>query len=290
MRCQIILFASLLCIPLVLDAQIPTNGLVAYYPFNGNALDASGSGNDGTVNGATLATDRFGNPNSAYAFNTVTSEIRVTNSPSLSPTGAMTISLWVKFDSSWANHPVAIIGKSVVNVDGYFLDMNQDATYDGPGNYDSRWFFNTATGQADAFLQPVADATIRTWNHYVGVYSADTAKFYFNDILVSSSYSKGPLKQGSANLVIGGIGYSGYVTALRTIDDIRIYNRALSDTEIASLYHEAGWTSLNQGLVASYPFDGNSNDTSGNNLNGTITGGAGSQASLAASSRAGGRP
>ncbi len=50
-------------------SNIPTGGLVAYYPFNGNANDVSGNGYNGTVNGATLTTDRFGNPNSAYNFN-----------------------------------------------------------------------------------------------------------------------------------------------------------------------------------------------------------------------------
>ena len=45
-----------------------SDGLVAYYPFNGNADDESGNGNHGTVNGATLTIDRFGNENSAYSF------------------------------------------------------------------------------------------------------------------------------------------------------------------------------------------------------------------------------
>ena len=45
------------------------DGLVAYYPFNGNANDESGNGYNGTVYGATLTYDRFGNPNSAYSFN-----------------------------------------------------------------------------------------------------------------------------------------------------------------------------------------------------------------------------
>jgi hypothetical protein len=44
------------------------DGLVAHYPFNGNANDESGNGNNGTVNGATLTTDRFGNMNKAYSF------------------------------------------------------------------------------------------------------------------------------------------------------------------------------------------------------------------------------
>ena len=47
---------------------VPTNGLVGYWPFNGNANDESGNGNDGTNNGATLLRIRFGNPNSAYDF------------------------------------------------------------------------------------------------------------------------------------------------------------------------------------------------------------------------------
>ena len=47
---------------------VPSNGLVGWWPFNGNANDESGNGNNGTVNGAILATDRFGNPNNAYSF------------------------------------------------------------------------------------------------------------------------------------------------------------------------------------------------------------------------------
>ena len=46
-----------------LPSYVPTNGLVAYYPFNGNANDASGNGNHGTVNGAILANDQNGNQN-----------------------------------------------------------------------------------------------------------------------------------------------------------------------------------------------------------------------------------
>ena len=55
-------------IPCPLSAQIPSEGLVAWYPFNGNANDESGNENHGTVNGATLTADRFGNVNGAYSF------------------------------------------------------------------------------------------------------------------------------------------------------------------------------------------------------------------------------
>jgi hypothetical protein len=49
-------------------SYVPTNGLVGWWPFTGNAIDSSGNGNNGTVNGETLTTDRFGNANKAYSF------------------------------------------------------------------------------------------------------------------------------------------------------------------------------------------------------------------------------
>ena len=65
-----IIFFLMLIISNILSAQIPSyvpiNGLVGYWPFNGNANDISGNGNNGIVDGATLTTDRFGNSNQCY--------------------------------------------------------------------------------------------------------------------------------------------------------------------------------------------------------------------------------
>ena len=69
-------------------AYVPTNGLVGYWPFNGNANDESGNGNHGTVNGATLTTDRNGNANAAYSFDGISNFIEVINSPSINITGS----------------------------------------------------------------------------------------------------------------------------------------------------------------------------------------------------------
>jgi hypothetical protein len=67
----------------LLNAQIPSyvprDGLVGWWPFNGNANDESGNGNHGTVNGATLTEDRFGNLNSAYSFDGISNYISVNN-------------------------------------------------------------------------------------------------------------------------------------------------------------------------------------------------------------------
>ena len=69
-----------------IPSYIPTSGLAAYYPFTGNANDLSGNGHNGTVTGATLTTDRFGNPNSAYSFNGTSSYIYAGNISSLTTT------------------------------------------------------------------------------------------------------------------------------------------------------------------------------------------------------------
>ena len=67
MKKLLYLFLGLLFISQHIVAQVPsyvpTDGLVGYWPFNGNANDESGNGNNGTVNGATLTSDRFGNEN-----------------------------------------------------------------------------------------------------------------------------------------------------------------------------------------------------------------------------------
>ena len=73
---------------------VPTNGLVGWWPFTGNANDLSGNGNNGTVNGATLTTDRFGSPNCAYLFNG-NSNIVVPYNQNQTIIGAGTWSLWV---------------------------------------------------------------------------------------------------------------------------------------------------------------------------------------------------
>ena len=101
---NLLLFFSYFIMSVVVYAQIPTNGLVAYYPFNGNANDESGNNNNGTVYGAKLTTDRFGKPNSAYSFDGG-SYIEVQNSSSLNPANSISITWWCyifKFNNTYS--------------------------------------------------------------------------------------------------------------------------------------------------------------------------------------------
>ena len=76
-------------------SYLPTEGLVGWWPFSGNALDSSTNGNNGIVSNAVLTTDRFGKPNAAYNFNGTDSRIDVADAPSLR-VRKITMSAWIK--------------------------------------------------------------------------------------------------------------------------------------------------------------------------------------------------
>lgn len=85
----------------LVNAQIPTNGLVAWYPFIGNAHDSSGNGYNGTImNGAYLTTDRFGNANNAYSFDGMNDYINIITTNGFSqfnnPQTQYTFIAWIK--------------------------------------------------------------------------------------------------------------------------------------------------------------------------------------------------
>ena len=75
------------------------DGLVAYYPFNGNANDESGNGNNGIVYGATLAVDRYGKPNGAYYFDGSSNYIKVPHKEILNIQNSLSIVSWVYVES-----------------------------------------------------------------------------------------------------------------------------------------------------------------------------------------------
>ena len=87
-----------------LPNYVPANGLVGWWPFNGNANDESGNGNNGTVSGATLTTDRFGLSNGAYSFDGISNKINVAHNSAFDFT-EFTISCWALSDGQNINLP-----------------------------------------------------------------------------------------------------------------------------------------------------------------------------------------
>lgn len=199
-------------------------GLVAYYPFNGNANDESGNNNNGTVNGATLTMDRHGYANKAYSFDGIDDYISILQSSSInSLTNNFTISSWINI-SSYYNNYFPIINKSE---DG-FTDSIQFrlGLVNNGGNFFVEGIINLSN--------PVNS---NIWNHLVITSEGNIEKIYLNGVLVGSGniiYSS----IVSSDLEIGRDKHGNMEYTNGKLDDIRIYNRTLNETEIQALYNE----------------------------------------------------
>ena len=243
------LAALIACVAHAVVAQIPTSGLVANYEFTGNALDSGPGGLHGTVNGAVLTTDRFGNSDRAYAFNGTSAYIEIAdhNTFTVPTTGALSISVWMRpdvlifpFDESTGY--VHWMGKGVSGQHEWVFRMYSADNTELRENRTSFYMFNLTGGQgAGSYVQePV---TPGVWIHYVAVVSmaADTITWFKNgvqkdqDPFQNSQYNIVP-GNGTAPVRIGTRNLTSYFQG--AIDDVRFYNRVLSLAEIQQLYAE----------------------------------------------------
>lgn len=213
--------------PVSTNEPIPTSGLLAYYPFTGNANDTSGNGNNGIASNVTLTTDRYGMGNSAYSFNGTSSYIEadILNYPLKGE--SRTITGWFKadvptaskeFDFGLLNYGNTTDPDHWFKISFYlkgYLDIQfDDKTFQSQDNYfNNEWTF---------FAMTFDDAT-NTYSLYINnVYKmGGTADLYTNgfDTLFSIGRNK------SNNYFEG------------AIDDIGIWNRVLTQEEISSLYN-----------------------------------------------------
>lgn len=246
---KLILLASL-AFSINAFAQVPsyidTNGLVGYWPFNGNANDESGTGNNGTVNGATLTTDRFGNSNAAYSFNGISNSIDVQHSASLSIFGSQspsTISVWFY---GYTNQVEELINKGYhsINVPSYgnkYLAITNDTL-----SYQYT-LYNFST--LNSVRGPNGYFNSQQWYHLVFVRDA-TSKVYVNGINLSTAANNAGWST-NYNLVLNNTDMSFGCRNNKDdnnvpfrnlfyngkIDDIGIWNRALTSQEITDLYN-----------------------------------------------------
>jgi photosystem II stability/assembly factor-like uncharacterized protein len=241
------------------SGEIPTDGLVAYYPFTGNANDPSGYANHGIVYGATLTSDRFGNPQSAYRFDGVAQYIRVPNAPDLQSVAQKSVSFWINMEPGGGPQNPRILSKGYPG--GFEIGT--------AGTEESRNLIFTQPGVNFASKGKVSSGS---WQHCVWTYDGTTSSVYINGVRDTT----GAFIPASVTTDL----YIGRASTLNTadnfkgsIDDIRVYNRALSPAEVVLLYGEAGWNrDPNTDLVAYYPFSGSAVDGSGNGNHGVVNG------------------
>ena len=223
------------------------DGLVAWYPFNGNAQDESGNGHHGKVIGATLCKDRKGNEDSAYHFAMTEERINLGNSPKLNPKNQITISAWIKlgeendFFKEQGKYGLPIVTRyygGVGKLKSYILRINHNRTL-------GAYVFHKIISKESATRSSPYDL-----NHTISYESSHFVAFTFNssgggytfldgEILnyISPKHSSESLiLQSSANTMIGSFSNSTFMEFNGVIDDVRIYEKALSRDEISSLY------------------------------------------------------
>jgi hypothetical protein len=243
-------------------SYVPTNGLVAYWPFNENANDESGNGKNGTVNGAALTTDRFGNVASAYSFDGVSNYISVPTSSNLNIIGNFTLSSWVKLAVSTISNPNYehrfILSKNAgLTEQGtwhFALESQSNQPYQIHYNADPCFCLISMGG----VNSQVSDLN---W-HLINVsYNSlnNELKYYLDGILVYTSTQFNYINQTTQyNLLIGkeNVGIQGFFNG--KLDDIGIWNRALSEQEISNLYNSVSTNecltmTINTGVLSTTP-------------------------------------
>lgn len=213
------LTCGLIMVTSTVFAQAPTNGLLAHYPFNGNANDESGNGRDGIVTGTTLTADRFGNANNAYYFDGLGSNIELSNTSSLNMFTGFTLASWVNFTEDGG----AFISKH----ENYYKNS-----------------FNLGGGQGKLYLHTDVDLYYVSstkiindgeWHFVVGTFDGVQLSIYIDGIAEGSStanYSTG----NSINIRLGRDSDLWFYKGL--LDDVRLYNRAITSDEVFALYNE----------------------------------------------------
>jgi uncharacterized protein (TIGR02145 family) len=238
---RLLTLTFLLCLGTFASAQIPSylpaNGLVGWWPFNGNANDESGNGNHGTVNGATLAADRNGNAGKAYSFDGNGDFISIPNSNSLTPPN-ITMNAWFSLGKPYSRGGSCILSKinhSWANYGGYYLlidSLTLTAGYSQIG-------CSSGTGIGGYSTNKSFQSQIGNWQMFsVTISNSGTIYFYLNGVLIHQNQgaSFSPCNNLLSELRFGHWwdGDNQWFNGL--LDDIAIYNRALTSAEVQQLY------------------------------------------------------
>jgi hypothetical protein len=215
-----------------------TQGLAAYYPFNGNANDASGNNNNPSFNNATLTTDRFGNANSAYHFNGINNYIDIPNSNSINFGNQISMCAWVRPTGFYYGlcHGNMMISKGDYTDPGYYNLSYDDNLYTNSNNCNGslpdtlhETFGGTLAPEATPYIIP------GQWYSVVYTNDGDTIRIYINCQLRVVYPSSVTGFKNAFDLFFGensdnNTNYPYWFNG--DLDEVRIYNRALNQDEV----------------------------------------------------------
>ena len=247
----------------IINAQVPSyvpaNGLVGYWPFNGNANDVSGNGYNGVVNGAALSNDRFGNSNNAYQFTSNPQNITITN---LHQNNILNYSVAGWFQIQQQNGYGTVISGDVPLSPPSGLRFSLGGTNSFQWQVEDGWNTN---GIVNNTLNAV-NYNNNSWHSFVvtfssnpGLINASSFKVYTDGILMpsvtfqdhwppGSGFSMGfnvsaPVDNGTLPVVFGNANdLADFFNGI--LDDIGIWNRALTQAEITGLHNALGTSQI----------------------------------------------
>ena len=212
------------------------NGLAAYYPFSGNANDASGYGNNGVVTGATLTTDRLEQANSAYNFDGVDDTILINASSSLNVglSDGLTIAVWINTHDLSVEQQVVEWGE--YDALGIHFAINTLWAGGAGSLYANLW--NNMNEVRYIWTGPNILAA-NTHQHIAVTYDKKTgvASLYLNGVPMATQNMGIFTPNTSGNLHVGARISQPYqeLSFIGDMDDLRIYNRVLSEAELILL-------------------------------------------------------
>ncbi len=209
-----------------IPSNVPKDGLIGWWPFNGNANDESGNGNHGTVNGATLTSDRNGKENSAYSFDGLDNMIS-TNMSSSSKT--LSISVWVKVEKDKFSYPLGFGDNEQIG--GYGLGFS---SVTGECQLKEHSFFvYDGYEKCQNIIQTESVNEINKWENITFILQNNSISLYKNNKFQGTNDN---FLLTGINLLQFGRRNDNFWSFGGQIDDIAIYNRALSEQEIKQLY------------------------------------------------------
>ena len=221
-------------------SYVSSNGLQAWWSFDGNANDVSGNGHNGTINGATLTSDRNGAPNAAYSFNGTNNSISIPDHDSLSfSNNVFTFSFWLNWNPNTAQE-LAIMGKRGSQTSGFEFYLDKIASTSNNPDCIMAHTWNLSGANVYGIPPTLTSTTAGgAWNHFVIAADGAKLRFYKNGVNVDSSYTPIiSMGNSSGNLTIGsGGGWGSTKWMDGMIDDIGIWRRVLTPNEIGSLYN-----------------------------------------------------
>jgi hypothetical protein len=217
-----------------LPSYLPSNGLVGYWPFNGNANDESGNGNNGIVNGATLTADRNGVANKAYDFNL--NYILVNNNQLFNLKDEISINVWYQINNS--------VSQSTLNM--CFVSKHQSGSTQSSyivynNNLCGPTVYLTDLNSQVHFLRDDSFCDTKDWHMLTMTFNNSGLKMYLDGVFKYEKLVSTRIKQTDLPLIFGGCNNSNQYNdiigrMIGKLDDISIYNRVLSIQEITSLY------------------------------------------------------